>query len=157
MSEIYKAAYTDFWVDGGDWYLDLCYNPNNLAKELSRSRSHYFFVELRGETIGIIKYDFPFSPRQIEIPNAMKLHRLYLSSAVHGSGTAAALMTFIEQIALKNKLDFIWLEAMMEKVQSKRFYEKMGYDLLLTYQLDFEQLKPGHKGIHIYKKSLDYS
>ncbi len=154
MNTIYKEAYSDFWVDGGNWYLDLCYNPENLKKELSRDRSHYFFVEYQGTKVGILKYDFPFSPRETDIPNAMKLHRLYLDQSVHGNGIAKDLMLYVETIAKENDLDFIWLEAMVEKPQAKRFYEKMGYEWVLTYQLDFERLHPEVRGIQIMKKSI---
>jgi GNAT superfamily N-acetyltransferase len=151
---IYKKAYPGFWVDAGDWYLDLCYSIENLTKELSRPTAHYFFVEFESEKVGILKYDFPFSPRQVEIPNALKLHRLYLSEIVQGKGIAQVLMNYVEQIASEHKLDNIWLEAMEQKPQAKRFYEKMGFELVHTYQLDFEKLLPGLRGIHIFQKRI---
>lgn len=156
MKNIYKSAYQDFWTDGGDWYLDLCYNPENVKKELSRDRSYYYFVEFQGMTIGILKYDFPFSPRETDIPNAMKLHRLYLDQSVHGKGIAKDLMLFVEKIAVEQKLNYIWLEAMLEKPQAKRFYEKMGFEWVLTYQLEFERLHPEVRGIQIMKKAVHY-
>ncbi len=154
MEVVYKSAYQHFWTDQGDWYLELCYNPENVKKELSRSRSHYFFVVFEGTSVGILKYDYPFSPRETDIPNAMKLHRLYLDSSVHGKGIASELMRYVEKIAIENSLDYIWLEAMLEKPQAKRFYEKMGYEWVLTYQLDFERLHPEVRGIQIMKKEL---
>jgi diamine N-acetyltransferase len=154
LEAIYKSAYEHFWTDGGDWYLELCYGTENLNKELSRDRSHYFFVEYQQEPVGILKYEYPFSPRQTAIANAMKLHRLYLDSSVHGKGVARDLMEFIEQVAMDNKLDYIWLEAMLEKPQAKRFYEKMGYEFVLSYQLDFERLLPDVRGIQIMKKKI---
>lgn len=154
ISEIYKNAYSSFWVDDGDWYLDLCYSIENLTKELSRLKSYYFFVEFESEKVGILKYDFPFSPRQVEIPNALKLHRLYLSEAVQGKGVAQELMNYVAQIAIANELDHIWLEAMEQKPQATRFYEKMGFELVHTYQLDFEKLLPEIRGIHIFRKRL---
>ncbi|WP_425639319.1 GNAT family N-acetyltransferase [Algoriphagus yeomjeoni] len=154
MQTVYKTAYQDFWTDQGDWYLDLCYNYENLKKELSRERSHYFFVEHKQEIVGILKYEFPFSPREVEIQNAMKLHRLYLDQSVHGMGVAKELMDYVEKIAKENSLDFIWLEAMVEKPQAKQFYEKMGFEWVYTYQLDFERLLPEVRGIQIMKKKL---
>ena len=154
MEGIYKSAYSHFWTDQGDWYLELCYNEGNLEKELSRARSNYYFVVFENKTVGIIKYDFPFSPREVEIPNAMKLHRLYLDESVHGKGVAKELMLYIEQVAIEKNLDFIWLEAMLEKPQAKRFYEKMGYEWVYTYQLEFEKLYPEVRGIQIMKKRV---
>jgi GNAT superfamily N-acetyltransferase len=154
IKRIYTSAYPDFWVDEGDWYLDLCYSLENLTKELSRPTTHYFFVEFENEKVGILKYDFPFSPRQLEIPNALKLHRLYLSESVQGKGIAQELMNYVEQIAIANELDNIWLEAMDKKPQAKRFYEKMGFKLVHSYQLDFEKLFPELRTIHIFQKRI---
>ena len=154
MQEIYTAAYLDFWKNDCSWYLELCFSIENLEKELNRETSHYFFVEYNGFKAGVLKYDFPFSPKQIEIPNAMKLHRLYLHEDLHGTGVAKTLMDWLEKIAKEVKLDSIWLEAMEQKPQARRFYEKMGFELINSYQLDFEQLKPDYRGIQIYQKKI---
>lgn len=154
MTEIYPPAYSHFWEDEGAWYLDLCYNGTNLQKELNRPHSHYFFIEYQRQTAGILKYDFPFSPRQIHIPNAMKLHRLYLKQSFHGKGLAGKIMQLLEEIAQAEKLDFIWLEAMEKQEQAKRFYQKMGYKQVHQYRLDFERFLPGFEEILIYSKTL---
>ena len=155
MDEIYRASYSSFWYDRGDWYVDLIYSPQTLQKELSRSRSHYFFVEKAERKIGILKYDFPFAPREIAIPEAMKLHRLYLHPEFHGKGVARLLFEHCEKVAREHKLQTIWLEVMASQPQAKRFYQKMGFEHLLSYQLYFEQLLPELRGIEIWKKDLD--
>lgn len=154
MDVIYRHSYRQIWKDEGDWYLDLIYNPENLSKELGRKRSHYFFVEVEGRKIGILKYDFPFSPREIEIPDSMKLHRLYLHHDFHGKGIAQLLLIHCEQVAKANNLESIWLEAMECQPQAVRFYEKMGFETILSYQLDFEVMLPEYRGIKIMRKSL---
>ncbi|WP_166637242.1 GNAT family N-acetyltransferase [Algoriphagus boseongensis] len=154
MDEVYRASYHSIWEDKGDWYVELIYNPETVRKELARSRSHYFFVEWKEEKIGILKYDFPFSPREIEIPNAMKLHRLYLHPKAHGKGIAQELMKHCEQVAKENKLEAIWLEAMESQIQAKRFYEKMGFSEVYSYVLDFERIYPEYRGIQILKKVI---
>ncbi|GAB2485246.1 GNAT family N-acetyltransferase [Algoriphagus taiwanensis] len=154
MDQVYKDPYRYVWEDEGDWYVNLIYNPQTLQKELSRSRTHYFFVEWRERKIGILKYDFPFSPREIEIPNAMKLHRLYLHKDAHGQGIAKALLDHCEIIAKQNHLESIWLESMDCQVQAKRFYEKMGFQKVLAYTLDFERIFPEYRQILILKKEL---
>lgn len=154
MDPIYRDAYRFAWKDQGDWYVSLIYSPETLQKELNRARSHYFFVALAGKKIGILKYDYPFSPREIEIPNSMKLHRLYLHRDVHGKGIAKTLVAHCENEAKKNGLDSLWLEVMSCQPQAKRFYEKMGFEPFFNYQLDFEMLLPAYRGIEIWKKSL---
>jgi GNAT superfamily N-acetyltransferase len=154
MDKIYRDAYRYVWGDQGDWYVNLIYNPETLQKELNRARSHYFFVESDAVKIGILKYDFPFSPREIQIPNSMKLHRLYLHPDFHGKGVAKRLVEHCEKISLENGLESIWLEVMSCQPQAKRFYEKMGFSHLLSYQLDFEMLLSEYRGIEIWRKVL---
>lgn len=157
MGNIYREAYRYVWSDQGDWYVNLIYNPQTVEKELSRSRSHYFFVEADGRKIGILKYDFPFSPHEIAIPEAMKLHRLYLHQDFHGMGVAKTLVNHCEQIGHENGLKSIWLEVMSCQPQAKKFYQKMGFEHLMSYQLDFEMLLPEYRGIEIWQKSLNKS
>jgi GNAT superfamily N-acetyltransferase len=154
MDEIYRNSYDSIWTDKGDWYMNLIYCPETLEKEIRRDRSHYFHVEVASRKIGILKYDFPFSPREIEIPNAMKLHRLYLHRDFHGKGIAQTLLIHCEEIAKKNMLSTIWLEVMSFQPQAKRFYQKIGFEHLLSYQLDFERIYPEYRGIEIWKKEL---
>lgn len=154
MDSVYRDTYCYVWKDQGDWYVDLIYNSKNLQKELSRARSHYFFVKLANRLIGILKYDFPFAPQQVEISNAMKLHRLYLHQEVQGQGIAKKLVDYCETIAVEHGLDSLWLEVMSCQPQAKRFYQKMGFEPFFSYQLEFEMLLPEYRSIEIWKKSL---
>lgn len=154
MDEVYRSGYRYIWEDQGDWYVNLIYNRHTLHKELKRPTSHYFFVELGGKKIGILKYDFPLSPKELEIPNAMKLHRLYLHPEVHGKGIAKILMDHCETVAVENGLEAIWLEAMECQMQARKFYEKVGYREILTYTLDFERIFPEYRNIQIMKKNI---
>ncbi|TFV97288.1 GNAT family N-acetyltransferase [Algoriphagus kandeliae] len=154
MNKIYKDAYRHIWIDEGDWYLDLIYCQKTLDKELNRERSHYFFVEVNGEIAGIFKYDYPFSPRETEIPKALKIHRLYLDSRYHGTGLAKVLMEQGESVAIENELENLWLEAMACQAQALRFYEKIGYQIVHSYILPFERVLPEYRLIHIMKKTL---
>jgi GNAT superfamily N-acetyltransferase len=155
MDEVYRDAYRRFWYDQGDWYVDLIYNPQTVQKELSKSESHYFFVEASGRKIGILKYDYPLSPRQLEIPESMKLHRLYLHRDFHGTGIAQALIGHCEEVARNQGLQSIWLEVMECQPQAKRFYKKMSFEHAVSYTLDFEQLLPDCRIIEIWKKDLN--
>lgn len=154
MDEIYRSSYQHMWKDKGDWYLELIYGNETVQKELSQSLSNYFFVEWGEEKIGILKYDFPFSPKEIEISNAMKLHRLYLHPKAHGKGIAQILMKHCEQVAKENELHAIWLEVMECKPQAKRFYQKNGFAPLHYYKLNFGKILPEYSGIEIWSKVI---
>jgi diamine N-acetyltransferase len=154
MNEVYRYSYRQIWKDEGDWYVNLIYGEENVEKELGRSRSHYFFVEWKEEKIGILKYDFPFSPTQIQLSGAMKIHRLYLHPKAHGKGIAERLIEHSEKIARQHHLETLWLEVMESQVQAKRFYEKCGFKPVYAYQLDFERIFPEYRGVEIWKKEV---
>lgn len=154
MDEVYRSGYRYIWEDQGDWYVNLIYNPHTLYKELKKPTTHYFFVEVANRKIGILKYDFPFSPREIDIPNAMKLHRLYLHPDFQGKGIAQLLLAHFEMVAKENGIATIWLEVMECQPQAKKFYQKMGFEPVLTYELDFERIFPEYRKIEIWKKDL---
>jgi len=154
MNEVYRHSYRKIWKDEGDWYVNLIYSEENVAKELGRTPTHYFFVEWKEEKIGILKYDFPFSPTHVPISKAMKIHRLYLHEKAHGKGIAALLMSHTEEIAKQHHLETLWLEVMEFQLQAKRFYEKCGYQSIYSYQLDFEKILPEYRGIEIWSKEI---
>jgi len=154
MQRIYPAAYAHFWKEDCNWYLDLCYNPINLDKELAKNGTSYFFVIQNAKEVGILKYDYPSSPSQIEIKNAVKLHRLYLAPEIHGSGLAKVLMEYLEKDSAVKGADRIWLEVMQKSDQAQKFYSKMGYQKNFEYRLDFERLKPEYREIEIWIKEI---
>jgi GNAT superfamily N-acetyltransferase len=154
MESAYLPAYHHIWKDGGKWFLERNYNPENLAKELKDPRSNYFFILSEGQEIGIVKYTIPSSPKQFPIPNAAKLHRLYLHADFHGKGIAGAVMEWVETDSKNKGMEAVWLEAMDFKDQAKRFYEKSGFEFATSYLIDFEVMLPEFRRIQIMKKSL---
>lgn len=154
MESAYLPAYHHIWKDGGKWFLERNYNPENLAKELKDPRSNYFFILSEGQEIGIVKYTIPSSPKQFPIPNAAKLHRLYLHADFHGKGIAGAVMEWVETDSKNKGMEAVWLEAMDFKDQAKRFYEKSGFEFATSYVIDFEVMLPEFRRIQIMKKSL---
>ncbi len=154
MERVYLPAYHHIWKDGGKWFLERNYNPENLEKELKDLRSNYFFILSEGQKIGIVKYTIPSSPKQFPIPNAAKLHRLYLHADFHGKGIAGAVMEWVETDSKNKGMEAVWLEAMDFKDQAKRFYEKSGFEFATSYVIDFEVMLPEFRRIQIMKKSL---
>jgi GNAT superfamily N-acetyltransferase len=154
MERVYLPAYHHIWKDGGKWFLARNYHPDNLEKELKDLRSNYFFILSEGQEIGIVKYTIPSSTKQFPIPNAAKLHRLYLHEDFHGKGIAGKVMEWVETDSKNKGMESIWLEAMDFKDQAKRFYEKSGFEFATSYVIDFEEMLPEFRRIQIMKKSL---
>lgn len=154
MSEIYIASYNHIWSDDGKWYLEEKYNLETFKKEIEDSSNFYYFVYYKQTNIGILKYDFPMSPEIIDIPNSLRLHRIYIKKEYQGKGIAAKLMKWVESVARERRLDYIWLDVMDTQAQAQRFYRKFGFEWIFTYHLDYEKLLPKYRGIQILRKSL---
>ncbi len=154
MSTIYLDAYRTIWKDDGQWFMERNYSKTNLEKELAHPGSHYYFIEMQNKPIGILKFDLNRSPSTLEIPNATKLHRLYLHASYQGMGIAADLMHGVEAFCLSHQQQTIWLEVMEFKNQARRFYTKMGYTKIMAYTLDYGMMHPHFREIHILGKAL---
>ncbi|UZD23298.1 GNAT family N-acetyltransferase [Algoriphagus halophytocola] len=155
MKEIYIPSYKHIWSDNGQWYLEQMYNPQAFQQDLANPNSHYFFIMFEGWKIGILKYDFPESPELINFPNALKLHRLYLSKDFQGRGIAAKLMKWVESVARERGLQYMWLEVMDTQLQAQKFYRKVGFEWIFTYHLDYKKMLTKYRGIQIWRKALN--
>ena len=49
MQKIYSAAYSHFWKDSGQWYVNNVYSKENILKELLEENATYYFVLFKGE------------------------------------------------------------------------------------------------------------
>lgn len=154
MEQIYLPAYSSIWKDGGKWFLDRNYCFENLKKELDDLRAKYFFILNEGQEIGIVRYLMPSSSRIYPIQAATKLHRLYLNEACQGKGIGAKVIKLVENDSKKNGFNVLWLEVMEFKKQAKKFYEKSGFEHMITYEVDFDQILPPYRQIEIRKKEL---
>lgn len=159
MQRIYPPAYSHFWEDQGNWYLNEQYNTENLKKELEEKGSYYYFVRFREsvlspeyKTIGIFKVIENYTyPEQADIVS-YKVHRIYLDTTVQGKGIGKELMEYAEKRAKETKHDLIWLDAMDQHPQAMFFYRNLGFTKGGVQRLDFELLHDTYRPMwYLYK------
>lgn len=166
MQRVYTPAYSHFWQDQGDWYLNKIYSLENLTKELQEKGSYYYFVGFREptlpadrsehsltfKTIGIFKVIencvYPEQPNRL----GFKIHRIYLDASVQGKGIGKQLMTYAEERAKETKHTLLWLDAMDQHPQAMSFYKNLGYSKGGVQHLDFELLYNTYRPMwYLYK------
>lgn len=146
MSEIYPPAYSHFWEDGGEWYINSQYSIDNFKEELLQENQAYYFVLFQDEVVGIVRLLFDeVLPVQSD-KKAVKLHRIYLHQKTQGKGVGKQLLNYIEQLAKAEDYAIFWLEVMEKQPQAFHFYEKLGFKIVdkYTYEKDllFKQYRP---------------
>lgn len=152
MKEVYSAAYSHFWKDAGEWYVQSQYSENNIIKELSEANTAYYFVLYNGEIIGNFRIIWNSDLKGFENKKSVKLHRVYLHSKIQGKGVGKSLLNWLEKEAIKKQYELIWLDAMDEQPQAFEFYKKNGYQYhshcFLAFDLLYDNVR---KMSQVYK------
>ena len=77
-----------------------------------------------------------------------------LSEETQGKGISKQLMRYIENRAINNGSELIWLDCMDSKIQAMRFYEKNGFQKGSLTFLNYELIKDGFNGMYLMWKSI---
>ncbi len=155
MKEVYPAAYSHFWEDGGDWYVNTQYSKENILKELLEEKAQYYFVLFKNEIIGNFRIIWDRKLADFETKKSVKLHRVYLHSKTQGNGIGKKILNWLEIEAVKKQYELIWLDAMDEQPQAFEFYKKLGYQYHSHCFLDFDLLHDNvRKMSQLYKELI---
>ncbi len=128
MKEIYPLAYSHFWNDDGNWYVNSQYSKENILKELSQENAEYYFILFKDEIIGNFRIIWDDKLSNLSEEKQLKLHRIYLHPKTQGQGIGKQLMIWLEEKAKQKDYKIIWLDAMDEKQQAFQFYKKLNYN-----------------------------
>jgi GNAT superfamily N-acetyltransferase len=153
MKEIYPVAYSHFWVDNGDWYVNTQYSKENILKEISDESSDNYFVLFKNEIIGNFRIIWDEKLEGLKQKKHIKLHRIYLHQKTQGNGIGKKILSWLEDKAKQKGYKIIWLDAMNEQPQAFQFYKKLGYKYHSHIVLPFDLLYDGvRKMSQVYKK-----
>ena len=145
MKEIYPLAYSHFWNDDGDWYLNSQYSKENILKEISQENAEYYFILFKDEIIGNFRIIWDDKLSNLSEEKQLKLHRIYLHPKIQGKGIGKQLMIWLEQKAKQKDYKIIWLDAMDAQPQAFQFYKKLGYNyhshVFLPFNLMYDKVR----------------
>ncbi len=153
MKEVYPLAYSHFWEDAGDWYVNSQYSKENILREISEEKASYFFILFNDEIVGNFRIIWDKKLDGLTEEKQVKLHRVYLHQKTQGNGIGKKLLAWLEETAKEKGYKIIWLDAMDEQEQAFQFYKKLGYKYhshcFLEYDLLFDKVR---KMSQIYKE-----
>ena len=164
LADLARRAYCDhylpLWHDNGAWYLQKCFTPEQLEKELGDPNSRFFRVNYQNEPVGYLKLNLA-QPESSYIhtdfvppANSLELERIYFLKKATGKGIGSAAMQFVDDFARQQGKTAVWLKAMDSSHAAIAFYEKQGYRLCGTHRLDFPAMKEEFWGMIILEKKL---
>lgn len=128
MKEIYPLAYSHFWNDDGNWYVNSQYSKENILKELSQENAEYYFILFKDEIIGNFRIIWDDKLSNLSEEKQLKLHRIYLHPKIQDKGIGKQLMIWLEEKAKQKDYKIIWLDAMDDQPQAFQFYKKLDYN-----------------------------
>jgi GNAT superfamily N-acetyltransferase len=153
MKQIYASAYSHFWTDKGDWYVNTQYSKEPILKELSEENSENYFILFKGEIIGNFRIIWDEKLAGLSEEKQVKLHRIYVYQKTQGNGIGKKLLSWLDEKAIKKEYKIIWVDAMNEQPQAFQFYKKLGYTyhshVFLTFDFLYEAVR---KMSQLYKR-----
>lgn len=155
MMKIYRPVYQHLWFDDGSSYLASQFNLQQLQSDLSSPTVFYYFVHLKEELIGILRFlkDCPTSA--INESNTTKLHRIYLDPSIHGKGIGKALMRWMFDFLKEQNQESIWLECMDTQLAAYHFYQQLGFKTIEPFTLDSPTMRSEMRGMLRMKLNLN--
>ncbi len=149
----YNDHYLYLWFDGGQWYIARCFSKEVLEKELANPNSAYYFIYSNNHLVGFLKLNLHQPFAAYTAAEALELERLYLIKSATSKGVGQEALRFTKAVAGQLHKRIIWLKT-MDSSRATAFYEQNGFTKCGSHTLDFEQMKPEYRGMHILKLEL---
>lgn len=110
--------------------------PNKLVFEMDLARDELFVLEQSNTLIGcitisnIMDKEYHSIKWLTENSNNLYIHRLAVKPSLQGKGFAQMLMSFAENLAIKNNYTSIRLDTFSQNKRNQKFYELRAYKRL---------------------------
>ena len=161
LSDVAIRAYTDHYLhlwknNNADWYINKCFTIEVLTDELNDPNNVFYIVFENEKPLGFFKIVLsnPLSIESIFEENALYLERIYFIKEAVGKGLGEIAYNFALDKAQRLNKKIIWLTAMDSTIKPIAAYQRMGFEICGTKQLDFEQIKDEMRGMVIMKKTV---
>lgn len=108
-------------------YLNESFDPEKVLKELTNPGSEFYLAESDNKVIGYLKINFDKAQSDINDPNSLEIERIYVYKEYHGKGIGKILFDKAKEIAINNKLGYVWLGVWEKNFRALSFYRKNGF------------------------------
>lgn len=150
----YLPHYTHLWKPGGvEWYLDRCFAPGTLRRELKDPDIEYYIAADRGEQIGMMKLVRHKPVPEATSENALYLEKIYFVKKWTGKGAGQSLIEFAVNRAADLGCRYVWLMAMDTAAKPIEAYRRAGFEIDSFTRLndEFALMKEEFRGMAVMK------
>ena len=133
-------------------YVSEKYNYDVFKEELNDQKNIYHIIYQNNRPAGYSKIIFNVPHTNIQMENVTKLERLYLLKEFYGLKSGYELFNFNVELSKQNKQEGMWLFVWKENRQAVRFYEKIGFKVIGSYDFKLTEThsNPNHQMVLVY-------
>lgn len=129
LQQISSTTYSDAFTSSNTTenmtaYLDFAFSEQKLLEEISNENSTFYFAKQNNQTVGYFKINFGNAQTELKDAKGMELERIYILKEFQGKKIGEVLLLRTIDIALENKMDYIWLGVWEKNQKAISFYEK---------------------------------
>jgi GNAT superfamily N-acetyltransferase len=149
----YQEHYLHLWTDKGAWYLERCFTPAVLEREMAEPEGYFYLISRGGAPAGFLKINDRYPLDGHPPQDCLEVERLYLLAAAVSHGLGRAALEFADGLARERGRRVMWLKT-MDTSPAVHFYEKCGFRTCGHTRLSFSLMKAEFRNMLIMKKEL---
>lgn len=108
-------------------YIQKSFNDQVLLHELNNPDIHYYLAYQGEKAIGYLKLNFGKAQTELRDSMALEIERIYVRKAFQGQGIGQHIFEHALEIAVQNKLSYVWLGVWEKNPEAIRFYKRNGF------------------------------
>lgn len=138
LVQISKSTYSDAFsnentVENMQSYLDKSFNQTALEKQLTTSKSAFYFAKRNNQTLGYLKINSEEAQTGLKEENGLEVERIYVLQEFQKQKVGKALMDFAITMARNQEKEYVWLGVWEKNKKAIAFYEKLGFKIIGTH------------------------
>ncbi len=143
--QFYPEHYTHIWKNNEpSYYINLSFTQNAFVEDLKTPNIIYFLIEKENSTLGLLKIRKDEEVHHFSKAEALQIEKIYLLKQSTGLGIGKNGMDFVKDYAINLNKKAIWLDVMTTS-PALTFYQKIGFNTISFYDLDYPGLKDGYR------------
>ena len=150
LSQVAIKAYNDhylyLWDDGGEFYVQANFTPQQFEKELNDANALFYLIYKEEEVVGYLKLNIHKAFQNFTDQQALELERIYLLKSVTGQGIGSQVMDFVIALAREKQKTIVWLKS-MDSSASLHFYQQHGFEVVAENLLPYTVMKAAFRNI----------
>jgi len=113
-----------------EYMLGQRYSPDAIRAEIESGAAHWLKLDVNGELGGFASYETN------RVQRSVKLDKLYVHALFRGRGCGAALIRHVEQAALAQDCDQVYLQVNRNNFDSIAVYRRIGFEVMDRVRTD---------------------